>query len=266
MVETDGSTSVPVYCCPITRDALAKLPVKTRRVYLLAGHIANEINELHRLAIFSLKDRGNRIMNVIGHGRSWVILRVLIGKTFEGFEFVRESLKETSDFYQQYLMPGVDTDGKETGLEPEGQQAYAKVQARIDAKRGLLRAIRNNYTFHYELRSYLDVGFDGLDASWDTAMYSGGEKRHGAFHGASEHVVIRAMLSEVGEGDLGKAVGQLANEATDAAAELNDLMEGVMVAILKKHDLMEGGAGYEALRVSGLPRMLEFDIPPICAN
>ncbi|MBI2713332.1 MAG: hypothetical protein HYX37_02610 [Rhizobiales bacterium] len=97
-------------------------------------------------------------------------------------------------------------------------------------------------------------------------MYSGGWKRHGAFHSASEHVVARAMLAEVGERDLIKAMNDLADEAINAAGELNDLMEGVMLAIMKKHDLMEGERGYEALRVSGLPRMLEFSIPPICAD
>lgn len=38
MTDVDNSDSVPVLCCPITRSGLAKLPVKTRRVYLLAGH------------------------------------------------------------------------------------------------------------------------------------------------------------------------------------------------------------------------------------
>ncbi len=245
------------------------MPQKARRIYLLAGHISNEINELHRLAIMSLREHGNPIMDRIANGRGWVILRVLIGKTYEAFRFVQDELKPTGEFYRDYLAGPINDDKSEI-FSAEDRASYAKLWKRIEARRGLLHRLRNNYGFHYEIRDYWDKGLNGLDGSWDVASYSGcapetlgHHSRHAGFHGSSEHVVIRAMLDEVGGDDLLKAMNELADEATDAAGEIGDFMGLLMVSILLKHDLQEGKKGTHVLRINGVPSLKEFAVLPM---
>lgn len=269
MDETPKPDSIDLYRLPISLEALKATPQKARRVYLLAGHISNEINELHRLAVMTLKEHNNPIMDRIANGRGWVILRMLIGKTYEAFRFVEDELKDTGEFYRDYLA-GPIADVKSEFLTPEDRQSYGKLWKRIEAKRGLLSRIRNTYGFHYKLLPYLDKGLEGMDESWDLSTYSGCDpaipehhSRHAGFHGASEHVIIRAMLTEVGEDDPVKAIEGLADEATDAAGEIGDFMGLVMCSVLIKHDLLGGQKGSRVLRINGVPSLKEATILPI---
>jgi hypothetical protein len=282
------SESFDLYRLPISRDALKKLPDKTRRVYLLAGHIANELNELHRLAAITLDQELGPTLNLVMIGRAWVILRVLIGKTFEAFRFIEDKLKDTGEFYQNYLREPLSDPTKHPYIGAEQRGSYAKVWTRIDAKRGLLKAIRNDFGFHYELRPYLDEGFDGLDESWDLSVYSAGtprhHSRHASFHAASEHVIVRAMLAKVvamagasvvgdaaqdgaateaSEPDLVKAMAQLADETLDAVGEIADFMETLMVCIMERHSLLDGQVGELVMPLNGVPSIRKFRIPPI---
>jgi len=229
MDETPPPDSLDLYRLPISLEALRATPQKARRIYLLAGHISNEMNELHRLAAMTLRKHNNLTMDLIATGRGWMILRVLIGKTYEAFQFVEESLKETGEFYRDYLS-GPITDDTCDFLSPDDRASYGKLWARIEAKRGLLATIRNSYAFHYKLNSSLDraldtsldqgldTGLEGLDASWDVSSYSACDpntpehhSRHAGFHGSSEHVIVRAMLSHVAQTDLAEAMKGLAD-------------------------------------------------------
>jgi hypothetical protein len=261
--------SLDLYKLPLSLEALRATPQKARRVYLLAGHISNEINELHRLAVMTLKEHGNPVMDRIANGRGWVILRMLIGKTYEAFRFVEDELKETGEFYRDYLAGPIADDTSEY-LTPDDRASYAKLWKRIEARKGLLSRIRNTYGFHYKLLPYLDKGLEGLDEGWDLSTYSGchpetpgHHSRHAGFIGASEHVIIRAMLSEVGENDLVKAMDSLAEEVTDAAGEICDFMGLVMVSILTKHDLLGGQKGSRIFRINGVPSLKETTILPM---
>lgn len=274
-------TSVDLYCLPISVEALRATPPKARRIYLLAGHISNEINELHRLAIMQLRVQGHPAIDRIANGRGWVILRVLIGKTYEAFQFIRDSLGPEGDFYRDYLAEPI-ADDKSDVLCAEDRGSYERVWKRIEARRGLLSTIRNTYAFHYKLNASLDkgldttldqgldIGLEGVDSSWDMSTYSAcnpanpdHHSRHAGFHGSSEHAVIRAMLAHEGQADLVAAMEGLRDEVLDAAGEILDCMALIMVSILIKHDLLGGKKGYRILRINGVPSLGEFQIPPI---
>src|SRR5882724_12864519 len=132
MEEAPPPDSLDLYRLPISLEALRATPQKARRVYLLAGHISNEINELHRLAVMTLREHNNATMDRIATGRGWVTLRVLIGKTYEAFQFVEESLKDTSEFYRDYLAGPIVDDTCEF-LTPDDRASYGKLWARIEA-------------------------------------------------------------------------------------------------------------------------------------
>jgi hypothetical protein len=253
-------------------------------VYLLAGHIANEINELHRLAVITLDQTHDGPLSVIGVGRAWVIMRVLIGKTFEAFRFIEEHLREAGDFYQEYLKEPFGEPAKHPYLQKNEREAYAKVRKRMDAKRGLLAAIRNTYGFHYKIGSYLDDGFGALDDTWDLSMYSAGNERHhsrhASFHAASEHVIVRAMLLDAERTakanapaavekapeeatDLAKIMNDLADETIGAAGEIADLMEVLMLCILKRHGKLLDGRGKPIKSMNDVPSIHKFRVPPI---
>jgi hypothetical protein len=73
----------------IPKARLAVLPPEVRYVLIVAGHIANEINTMSRVSLFSLKAEGNPVLDRIAIGRAWVALRVLIGKLAEGYETIK---------------------------------------------------------------------------------------------------------------------------------------------------------------------------------
>ncbi len=257
---------VPLYRLPITKKMIEELPVKARRMLILSGAIANDMSEFHRLALFSLKDFGNRELNMMAHGQSWVILRVLIGKTFEAFKFVEKHLKETGEFYRDYLKGPLSDPKREILAEDYLFTAYDRVWARLKANRGLIREIRDTHAFHYDLKAYLEQGLAGLDESWETSVLMAGRKRHGNFNAFSEHAIVRSMLSLTGNSDLMQAMNALRDETTEASAEVWDLMEAIMLCIMEKHGMLNDIRVTQIATFTDAPKFSEFTIPPVCSD
>jgi hypothetical protein len=74
---TTVSKPLNIYKIEINKGALDALPTGVRRNFLLFGHIANEINTLYRLLIFSIKEQSNDVMKLFAESRSFTIARLL---------------------------------------------------------------------------------------------------------------------------------------------------------------------------------------------
>jgi hypothetical protein len=277
-----GRDSFNLYRLDLPVAAIRALPPKTRRVFHLAGNIANEVNELHRLAIVLMHWRGKRLsppLNNIAVGRAWVILRVLIGKTLEAFKFVNENISETSEFYEEYLKGPLSLPiENHPFLEPYNHTAYQRARDRINEKRGLLYALRNKITFHYDLGTHLDDGFNGLDSSWDQAWYAAGTMptqhfpRHASFNSGAEVVIVRAMLQKAIETGkqykgqpnpgLKKVMNDLADEVIESAGEVGDLMETLILCIMDKHKIGDQIKNKVVANLDHLPWIHKFRFPP----
>jgi hypothetical protein len=178
------SKPLKIYEIRLDRAAIDAMPPDARRNLFLFGHIANEINTLSRLLIFSVHKHDDRIVAMFGDARAASVLRLLIGTTREGYLAVERSILR-SPFGKNYL----------PHLTPEGEGALKRVRANL-GDISLLASIRNAYSFHLPEHTQLDNAYGKLPIDIDLSVYSG-TVRHSSLNQMSHTLVVCGMLELV---------------------------------------------------------------------
>jgi hypothetical protein len=116
-------SDLPIGRVVITKTSLGTLPEDARRIFLVAGHISNEVNTLHRLVIFSMRFGRGRVVDLVSLGRAWVIPRLLIGKTAEAYQFIGKRIRG-QPFGKTYL----------DKLSPQGKESLKRLDLLLSSE------------------------------------------------------------------------------------------------------------------------------------
>jgi hypothetical protein len=227
-----------VYRARLSKEALLKLPPEERKLFLVLGHIANEIKGIQKLLAwssdFSLDNE------VLVQGRisiSLMLLKILAGKLNEAHEVIR------INFYHPDVSKSYSA-----ALLPKGKDALAKVK-RYFSGPNIVHKIRNAYAFHYSPQS-LDDALEGLPDKLDIYLEDDGNANN-LFYFA-EALAGRALLQSLSIGEEQAAFSRLIKETLDVAGLVDNFIEAFMLEFIERYraDIWEGNA--QAVLLEGL--------------
>jgi hypothetical protein len=181
--EPTAQTTLEVDRLSLTKQRLAQLPIDERRLLLLLGHAANELNVFKKLLIMSGQTRGTvQMEDHVLQGQTLILMRVLIGKLHEAWELFKKRFQENGALSLKY----------QELLGPEAKAALEYLKQSFGGG-SVLTQIRNRLSFHYEDKDDLiEESFKCLptNEAWDFYFST---TVGNSFYYASELVVSRSV-------------------------------------------------------------------------
>lgn len=221
---------------------LAKLQPAERNLFLLVGHINNEVASLSKIFSWCLAGAkapgAAEIEANVANAQGMIYARLLAGKLLEAWGALQKS------WFASKL--GADV-GK--SLHPTAADSLAQLKGYFQSK-NLIFAVRNSFAFHYDP--------DALGEHWEKAAQEPffelviGINRGNSFHQASELVTNMAVFHSVTPGDARAGMAAFFGEVDFVSGHFQNFCEGVTRAVLERLS----GANLDHL--GGL-----FDIEPV---
>lgn len=209
---------------PLSKDTLFKIDSADRVFLLLAGHMQNELNSVHKIFAWCLHnrttDRASSIEGLADGTQAMIYARMLAGKLCEAWKVLGAA------FFGTKLSQRI-----EPRLHPIALEALQKIKSYF-GKSNTISTVRNSFAFHYAAA--------GFGLNWEAAadepsfeLILGGTVGNN-LHLASELVVNIALLNAINVNDREDALRTFFEEAQSVASNFTDFLEGTVVAILEE--------------------------------
>lgn len=204
-----------------------------RTFLLLAGHMQNELNSVHKVFAFCLHSRPTVLVSSIeglANGtQAMIYARVLAGKLCEAWEALGKA------FFGTKLSQRI-----EPRLHPVAQDALKKIKAYF-GKANAIYKVRNAFAFHYSRDEFRTHWEEAADESTFEIILGGTVGNN--LHLASEFVVNIALLKAINANDRVEALREFFDEVQSAASDFTAFLEGAILTILEE----QSGAGLATL-------------------
>jgi hypothetical protein len=247
------SKPLAIHRLDLDKAALDAIPEDARRLFFLFGHIANEVNTLSRLTLFSLKEHEDQVRALYGESHLAVCLRLLIGKTHEGYRAVSDRVLG-SRFNITYI----------PHMGREGQKALKTVKKEMSEWK-LLAAVRNSYSFHNPTDEQIDAAYVALPADIGLSIFMG-QPRHSYLFVMSNLLIVRGMLDAAGKTDDTEGMSRIVDDVLDKSAHLFDFIEHLLFTIVEREKLSSRPMEKDVLIVDAVASHGTFKIPAVCRS
>lgn len=237
-----------VFVARFSKKALESIPPDERTFFFSIAHLANEINALQKLLLFTLQNSNENDTEEKGNlSYKLLLLNLLAGKLSEGYKLFQKV------FYGRGL-------SKEyvPSLEDEAQKNLKELQ-RYFGKENTVSKMRNNYAFHYspdELDKTLpDIPEEELE------IYISDDGISNSLYYFAEALAGHALLSSLDVEDNQAAFAQIVEEVPRVARWFGFASESLMVEFFKRHQdgIWDGKA--EEAEFAELPEIGRIRLP-----
>jgi hypothetical protein len=207
----------------LPKDAVAKMAAPDRDFLLLAGHMQNEINSVHKVFVWCLHSGGSRsdssIESLANGAQALIYARVLTGKLCEAWDAVGKYWFGTK--LSQRLEPK---------LHFVAREANTKLKAYF-SRSNMIYRVRNSFAFHYSATE--------VSASWESVaddltfeVILGGTVGNNLYLGA-ELAANAALLKTIDPANPEQGLSVFFDEVQSTAANVTDFLEGAIMVILE---------------------------------
>ena len=243
----------------LTKPRLAAMPAAERSVLFLLGHASNEINVLSKLILMARKQpHPIQFVDHVEAGQTFILMRLLIGKLHEAWEFFKRRLQADAQIRSKYLLD----------LSGSAGEALKELNKHF-GQGSVLTKIRNKISFHYSDEDDLtEANFQRLPGTEPWEFYLC-RTIGNSFYFASELVVQgevidllkshrdSAMASELGVDT--QAFAGLCDTVVLVSGQITNLF-GELIASLVATSI---GDDIEAVVVDvpDCPKISSFDLP-----
>lgn len=162
MRERSGKFESKIRRFDLSRDALEQVSPEERQLLFSLCHLANELNMLHKLSLWTTRSNFNSQNEAIRSGQvaqALFLLRMTVGKLHEGHKLLKSHYwgkENISRPYNEYF-------------SEKGRDAVKEINQHWKKSR-LLEEVRNNFAFHYS-PDRLDATFKKLPRDEDLTLY-----------------------------------------------------------------------------------------------
>src|SRR6516162_4432055 len=148
---------ITVLKVPVSKDRLRAMPEDERALLILLGFVANQINLLSKLVIFSSNKTPNGVEHTLSAAQTQMLARFGIGVLNEGWELISK----------RFLGSPIGRDYRPR-LDAVGSAALIELQKAFGGS-NVINKIRSNYAFHHPYNSDVNAAFDiaANDAAWN---------------------------------------------------------------------------------------------------
>lgn len=208
----------------LRKDDLLKMADRERAFVLLAGHILNELNSLHKVFAWCLQnptpDHVQTIESLAAGAQAMIYARILAGKLFEANAALGKAYFGTK--ISQRIEPK---------LLPEALIALKMVNAYFGKANAIFK-VRNHFSFHYTIEEF-NNHWDAASNEENFEIILGGIVGNN-MHLAAEIVVNTALLNGINPIDKSEALRIFLNDVQSVASHFIVFLEGVILALLEE--------------------------------
>ena len=201
------------------------MPASERSFFLLAGHMQNELNSLHKVFAWCLhgepSSKSSEIESLANGVQAQIYARLLAGKLLEAW------MALGSAFFGAKISQRL-----EDKLHPTSQEGLKKIKAYFNKKSNNIFRIRNSFAFHYSIEEFDAHWHEPADEPAFEFVLGGTVGNNLAL--ASELVVNTALLNSINSADRSAALQIFFDEVQSVAASFTVFLEGAIVAILEE--------------------------------
>lgn len=244
-----------IYSAKLPKGHLTRLPEADRSLFLLLGHVSNEINVLQKLMLMMRQDDPpSRVVDIVEAGQVMIIMRILVAKLHEAYRVFNERVQGDAAIRERYNVRG----------EWSGRELLRELNARF--KQGsLLTRIRDKLASHYvDEDRLLEASFQALadDEPWELYL---SETVGNSFYYASEMVAMKAALDLVAADPVPDEkpdetnLKALFNESLEVANVVMKLCQVIMIEILEKS--IAGELVMEPIDIGKPPKLAALHLP-----
>ncbi|HUX90907.1 MAG TPA: hypothetical protein VMV48_09485 [Gallionellaceae bacterium] len=199
------------------------MAVAERDFLLLAGHMQNEINSLHKVFAWCLHSgrsgTDSSIESLANGAQAMIYARVLAGKLYEAWGEVGKAWFGSK--LSQRLEPK---------LHPVAREANAKLKAYFSRSNTIYR-VRNSFAFHYSATE-IGAGWEQVADDLTFEVVLGGTVGNNLYLGA-ELAANAALLKAVDQANPEQGLRVFFDEVQSTTANFTDFLEGAIMAILE---------------------------------
>ena len=218
------------------------MPENERVLFLLLGHLANELSVLKKVFYFcGHLEAEEKWQSRANKAQALVMARVLIGKLCEGWELLQRH------FFRNGLSKIY-----EPLFGAEEQKALSNLK-RYFGRDNLIRNVRNSFSFHYPgsvIAEAFETTPENETNEWQMCQT---DSVGNSLFFSSELVVNHALLEMILPGQPQEATDQLFGETTEVGKWFIDVISGCMDIIAERHFLDKDGK----------MKMVSVDIGPL---
>jgi hypothetical protein len=177
-----------IFQVDLKKSSLSAIPLAERRLLLLLGHAANEINVIQKLILVSGQEKPKiQFVDIVQAGQTFILIRILIGKMHEAWKLF------TTRFHGDRLIK----EKYEPRLSDEARKALNELGKHFGGESPLSQ-IRNNFSFHYrDENDLVEKSFHDVpeDDAWHFYLSN---MQGNCFYYASELIVIDGVIKLAG--------------------------------------------------------------------
>jgi len=207
----------------LPKDAVAKMAASDRAFLLLAGHMQNEINSVHKVFASCHHSDGLRsdssVESLANGAQAMIYARVLAGKLCEAWEAVGKAWFGTK--LSQRLEPK---------LHPVARDANTKLKAYF-SRSNTIHRVRNSFAFHYSATE-LGANWESVADDQTFEVILGGTIGNNLYLGA-ELAANAALLKAIDPTNSERGLRLFFDEVQSTAANLTDFLEGAIMVIIE---------------------------------
>jgi len=217
---------ITVLKVPVSKDRLRAMPEDERALLILLGYVANQINLLSKLVIFSSNKTPDGVEHALCAAQTQMLARLGIGVLNEGWELISK----------RFLRSRIGRDYRPR-LDAEGKAALDQLQETFGGS-NIINKIRTNYAFHHPYDSDVNAAFEvacndaASDADWNWFISHSG---YNSFYFLSDVVMMHGMLGVVGETDLIAAQDKLMAEVRSVSENMSQFITALTAAFWTTH-------------------------------
>jgi hypothetical protein len=234
------------------KPELLKMTPEERGMFLLLGHLSNQVNVLWKIVIVALNREPTEVVDAkVSAAQTQILIRITVGVLWEGWRLIETRLLG-SKLGAKYV-PLLDANAR-TALE--------SLKKRFGSS-GILAAVRNNFSFHYPDVDAMEAAFQQAtkeereEADWSIYMTRG---LLNCFFLASESVIAHGVCRAVGEEDLLSSHAKLLQSLGPISSELSEVTFGFAAAIFRC-DIGDELEATVVAKVADAPEISELGLP-----
>lgn len=223
-----------------------------RSFLLLAGHIQNELNSLHKVFAWCLhgnpSPESSAIESLVNGVQSQIYARLLAGKLLEAWVALGSSFFRTKISYRI-----------EDKLHPHSRESLKAIKTYFNKPNNIFR-VRNSFAFHYSVEEFTTHWHEPVDEPNFELILGGTIGNNFAL--ASELVVLNALLSSIIPDDKTAALQTFFDEVQSLAEHFTIFLEGALIAILEEGAQSKlANLGYEEQEIAPQQGWADVRIP-----
>lgn len=207
----------------LQKDDLLKMAEAERAFVLLAGHMQNELNSLHKVFAYCLHDPSSNhtseIESLANGMQAMIYARILAGKLWEAWDGLGKA------FFGSKLSQRV-----EPKLPLIAQNALKSLKSYFGKTNAIYR-VRNFFAFHYSIEEFNAHWKEVLDGQTTELIVLGGTVGSNLYP-ASELVANTALLNGINSSNKAEALSTFFGEVQSVTSNFTNFLEGAILTIL----------------------------------